>query len=61
MNKTKSFSLVINSQNLNNETNKYISNMKDRCSNIHQNNNFNNLVEQQNQNSKKSPNINRNL
>ena len=35
--------------------------MKDRYSNIHQNNNFNNLVEQQNQNSKKSPNTNRNL
>ena len=61
MNKNKSYSLVINSQDLNNETNNYISNTKDRCSNIHQNNNFNNLVEQQNQNSKKSPNTNRNL
>ena len=44
--------------------------MKDRCFNIHQknnsiqknqNNNFNNLVEQQNQNLKKSPITNRNL
>ena len=61
MNKNKSYSLVINSENLNNETNNYISNTKDRCSNIHQNNNFNNLVEQQNLNSKNSPNTNRNL